>query len=94
MITSGNRFISLMDENENRSWCFFTFFLEAKSEEIIAAARMSAAIWNRILYVTSRPSSNTDPSSGPAMNPITKNIVNHEMCFTLFFSELSFEIIA
>ena len=41
----------------------------------------------------STPSSSTDPSNGPTMNPLTKNIVNIEIFFTLFFSELSFEII-
>ena len=61
---------------------------------ITAAAKMNAAIWNNILYVTSKFSKNAVPSSGPIIKPITKNIVNHEIFFTLFFSVLSFEIMA
>ena len=53
---------------------------------------MNAAIWNNILYVMSKPSRNAVPSNGPTINPITKNIVNHEMFFTLFFSVLSLDM--
>ncbi len=91
-MTSGNLFISLIDKNENFSWYFVTLFLEIKRETIMALAKINAVIWNRILYVMSSPSRNTVPNNGPIINPITKNIVNHEMFLTLVFSLLSLAI--
>ncbi len=60
------------------------FFLDNIKDDTSAVAIEKAAIWNMILYVTSRLCNKKDPTNGPIMSPATKNAINLEIDLTLF----------